>query len=378
MIDEFAKEYLHSDLRDGRATMLWKLEGLAEYDVRRPLTPTGTNLLGLVKHLTITEAWYFGEVFGRPFPERLPWRDDDADERADDAKLAAYFDHKLQLADMWATEDESRGEIVDRYRRMWEHSDATIAALDIDAPGHVAWWPRPDVQLFNILVHVLNETNRHAGHADILREQLDGAVGTEAGGAALHGRDPTFWENHRAHDRAGRRGRGSRPSVKPRYIISPGSLLACLIQDDELLLVEIVVLVDVEVAHLGVLGRLGRFGIERRPAEELQLHVLRVAAERQEPALVLEAVERLVPLHRLVHLRDRAHDEARRGASPRRASTRAWPRCTPAPAPSPSPFGICGLPPERSFGAERFFSAMPRGSYATGDQPAEVAVVVVP
>jgi hypothetical protein len=56
MIDEFAKEYLHSDLRDRRATMLWKLEGLAEYDVRRPLTPTGTNLLGLVKHLTITEA----------------------------------------------------------------------------------------------------------------------------------------------------------------------------------------------------------------------------------------------------------------------------------------------------------------------------------
>jgi hypothetical protein len=197
MIDEFAKEYLQSDLRDARATMLWKLEGLAEYDVRRPLTPTGTNLLGLIKHLTITEAWYFGEVFGRPFRERLPWRDD-GDERADDAKLAALIDHKLQLADMWATEHESRVEIVDGYRRMWAHSDATIAALDIDAPGHVAWWPRPDVKLFNILVHVLTETSRHAGHADILREQLDGTVGTEAGGPALHGRDPTFWENHRA------------------------------------------------------------------------------------------------------------------------------------------------------------------------------------
>ena len=102
MIDEFAKEYLHRDLRDTRATMLWKLEGLAEYDVRRPLTPTGTNLLGLIKHLTITEAWYFGEVFGRPCPERLPWRDDDADERADDDKLVALFEHKLELAEMWA------------------------------------------------------------------------------------------------------------------------------------------------------------------------------------------------------------------------------------------------------------------------------------
>ena len=82
---------------------------------------------------------------------------------------------------MWAAADESRAEIIDRYRRAWEHSDATIAALDIDAPGHVPWWPRPDVKLFNILVHVLTETNRHAGHADILREQLDGAVGIRRG-----------------------------------------------------------------------------------------------------------------------------------------------------------------------------------------------------
>jgi Protein of unknown function (DUF664) len=205
MIDEFATEYLRSDLRSARTTMLWKLEGLAEYDVRRPLTPTGTNLLGLIKHLTITEAWYFGEVFARPFPEQLPWRNGEADERADDAKVAAYFDHKLLLADMWATEDESRTDIVDRYQRMWGHSDATIAALDIDAPGHVAWWPRPDVKLFNIMVHVLNETNRHAGHADILREQLDGAVGMDAGGIDLHGPDTAFWANHCAEiERAAR------------------------------------------------------------------------------------------------------------------------------------------------------------------------------
>jgi hypothetical protein len=194
MIDELAKEYLHRDLREVRETMLWKLEGLAEYDVRRPLTPTGTNLLGLIKHLTIWEAWYFGEAFGRPFPEPLPWRDDDTD----DGKLAALFDHTLQLADMWATEHESRAEIVEHYRRICAHSDATITALDIDAPGCVPWWPRPDVKLFNILVHVLDETNRHAGHADILRELLDGAVGTQAGSADRHGRDETFWEIHRA------------------------------------------------------------------------------------------------------------------------------------------------------------------------------------
>jgi hypothetical protein len=97
---------------------------------------------------------------------------------------------------MWATEVESRLEIVDRYRRVWEHTDATIAVLDIDAPGHVPWWPLPDVKLFNVLVHVLTETNRHAGHADILREQLDGAVGKDAESTALQERDSAFWENH--------------------------------------------------------------------------------------------------------------------------------------------------------------------------------------
>lgn len=170
MIDDFAKRYLHDDLREIREVMVEKLGGLGEYDVRRPLTATGTNLLGLVKHLTLTEARYFGDVFGRPFPEPMP-RWDDAGARG---------------TDMWATEHETRAEIVDRYRRAWKHSDATITALAVDAPGHVPWWPRPDVLLFNVLVHVLTETSRHAGHADILREQLDGATSSA-------GRDAAFW-----------------------------------------------------------------------------------------------------------------------------------------------------------------------------------------
>ncbi len=181
MIEDFAKEYLHSDLREVRETMVWKLEGLSEYDVRRPLTYTGTNLLGLLKHLATSEAWYFGDVFGRPFAGE--WR------RWDDP--AGHLDL------MWAAADESRAEIVDRYRQAGEFSDATIAALDIDARGHVPWWPRPDVMLFNILVHVLSETHRHAGHADILREQLDGSVGYDPGSLPRHGRDAAFWESYR-------------------------------------------------------------------------------------------------------------------------------------------------------------------------------------
>jgi uncharacterized damage-inducible protein DinB len=181
VIDEFAKEHLHDQLRWVREALVWKLDGLSEYDIRRPLTSTGTNLLGLVKHLAVWESRYFGEVFGRPFPQPLPRWDDEA------ANDAAF----------WATEHETRDEIVGLYQRVWQHTDATISALAIDAPGYVPWWD-DHVKLFNVMVHMLSDTTRHAGHADILREQLDGTVGMTAKSAALHGRDSAFWEARRA------------------------------------------------------------------------------------------------------------------------------------------------------------------------------------
>ncbi|MCG7524992.1 DinB family protein [Streptomyces sp. OfavH-34-F] len=161
MIDNSAKNVLHTRLRRDRSALLWKLDGLSEYDARRPLTVTGTNLLGLVKHMAAVEARYLGEVFDRPSPHPLSqWQDHDG-------------------SDMWATGDESRDQIVDSYRRAWEHSDATIDELPLDAPGHVPWWPEPhsSTTLFAVLVHLLGETNRHAGHADILREGVDGRTG---------------------------------------------------------------------------------------------------------------------------------------------------------------------------------------------------------
>ncbi|WP_053849397.1 DinB family protein [Streptomyces sp. NRRL B-24085] len=164
MTGEFVKDSLHGRLRRDREALLWKLDGLSEYDARRPLTATGTNLLGLVKHVATVEARYFGEVFDRPCPEPLPrWQDHDG-------------------SDLWATEDETRDQITGFYRRTWEHSDATINGLPLDAPGHVPWWkePYPNTNLFAIMVHVLGETVRHAGHADILREGLDGRTGVRA------------------------------------------------------------------------------------------------------------------------------------------------------------------------------------------------------
>ncbi|WP_432175649.1 DinB family protein [Streptomyces sp. Tue6028] len=164
MIDDFAKDTLHGRLRRDRKALLWKLDGLSEYDARRPLTATGTNILGLVKHVASVEARYFGEVFDRPSPEPLcRWQDSDG-------------------SDLWANEDETRDQIIGFYRRTWEHSDATINELPLDAPGHVPWWPEPypNTNLFAVMVHVLGESIRHAGHADILREGLDGRTGVRA------------------------------------------------------------------------------------------------------------------------------------------------------------------------------------------------------
>jgi hypothetical protein len=166
-----------------RDALLWKLDGLSEYDVRRPLTPTGTNLLGLVKHVASVASGSFGAVFGRPFDEPLPWFAEDAPANAD----------------MWATADESREQIVGLYRRAWAHADATIEALPLDAPGRVPWWPadRADVTLHLILVRMIAETARHAGHADIVRETIDGAAGDRPGGANLPSGDQGWWESYR-------------------------------------------------------------------------------------------------------------------------------------------------------------------------------------
>jgi uncharacterized damage-inducible protein DinB len=175
---------LHRDLQAGRDGLLWKLDGLPEYDVRRPMTPTGTNLLGLVKHLTFVELGYFGGVFGRPVPEAQSWIDDDGAE---------------PNWDMWATAEESREQITRGYRAAWEHADTTIGALPLEAAGEVSWWrpERRSVTLHQILAHVVAETHRHLGHADIVRELIDGAAGLRADNDNLAPGDAAWWESYR-------------------------------------------------------------------------------------------------------------------------------------------------------------------------------------
>jgi hypothetical protein len=178
-----AKDTLARNLQIARDAMVWKLDGLSEYDIRRPMVPTGTNLLGLVKHVASVEAGYLGDSFGRPFAEQFPWFAEDAEPNAD----------------MWATADESRDQIVGLYHRVWANSDATVTALELDAVGKVPWWPaeRSDVTLHQILVHMIAETNRHAGHADIVRELVDGAAGLRDGNDNLPDGGPEWWAAYR-------------------------------------------------------------------------------------------------------------------------------------------------------------------------------------
>ncbi|KND30202.1 DinB family protein [Streptomyces acidiscabies] len=176
------KDDLHRYLKAAREAVVWKLDGLSEYDIRRPLTPTGTNLLGLVKHLAGVELGYFGPTFGRVHGEDLPWEEEGAEANAD----------------MWARADESRAEVLGLYHRAWAHTDATVEALPLDAKGHVEWWgDNGDVTLQLIMLHVTAETHRHAGHADIVRELIDGKVGMRETNSNMDGGDATWYEEYR-------------------------------------------------------------------------------------------------------------------------------------------------------------------------------------
>ena len=167
-------------LRSQRETVLWKVEGVDEYDLRVPRTPTGTNLLGVVKHLAGIEAEYFGACLGRTWPE----------------PMAAWADDAEPNADMWATADESPEEVIGLYRRVVAWADETIGELPADHPAHVPWWGDPDTDLHRLLVHMAVETGRHAGQLDILREELDGRAGLLPAVPNLPDVDATWWEGY--------------------------------------------------------------------------------------------------------------------------------------------------------------------------------------
>jgi len=166
-------------LQEARDAVLHGLDGLSEYDARRTMTPTGTNILGLVKHLIGIETGYLGECLGRPSPIRLPWNEDGS---------------VWEGADMWAREDEDRDYLVGLYRQSWSYADAAIAELPLNTPAEVSWWSedRRATTFGHLLVRVVAETAQHAGHVDIVRELIDGTTGSDTAGTA-----EAAWHVHR-------------------------------------------------------------------------------------------------------------------------------------------------------------------------------------
>ncbi|WP_416977286.1 DinB family protein [Streptomyces sp. T028] len=193
MSDHDPKSDLRKYLQDARTALLWKLDGLSEYDVRRPMTPTGTSLLGLVKHVAGAEALYFGTTYGRPFAGPPLWITGDAEPNAD----------------LWARPDETREEIVGLYRRACAHADETITTLPLDTVGLIPGDQGIRITLHHSLTHMIAETHRHAGHADIVRELIDGSTGQRPTGANTPERDTAWWAAHRERvERAAREAGG--------------------------------------------------------------------------------------------------------------------------------------------------------------------------
>ena len=150
------KTSLRIALQRHRDVVLWKIEGLDDDQLRRQMTPSGTSLLGLVKHLAAVEYSWFGTTFGRE-TEPLPFDEEDPD------------------ADLRITTDDTTADIVEFYKRAWRASDQVIDEIGLDDLGN-AWWGE-QVSMRWVLIHMVEETARHAGHADILRELIDGATG---------------------------------------------------------------------------------------------------------------------------------------------------------------------------------------------------------
>src|SRR5918999_4963386 len=155
------KESLHASLDRHRDVVLWKLERLDDDELRRPMTPSGTNLLGLVKHLASVEFGWFCETFGRP-SDAIAFNEDDPN------------------ADMRAEPHETTAEIVDYYRRARTAADRVIGEVELEELG-TAWYGDA-VSMRWVLIHMVEETARHAGHMDILRELIDGTTGDHPGG----------------------------------------------------------------------------------------------------------------------------------------------------------------------------------------------------
>jgi hypothetical protein len=144
------RDTLHALLQYQRESLVRKVTGVSEEQAREVLVGSGTNLLWLTKHLARAEILWI---------------------------LVRFAGRSVTLPDDGIHADDTVASAVDAYRRTWEATDAEVAAapsldarcraLEEGAPANLRW----------VLMHLLEETARHAGHADVLRELIDGQTG---------------------------------------------------------------------------------------------------------------------------------------------------------------------------------------------------------
>jgi uncharacterized damage-inducible protein DinB len=147
------REMLTGQLDYHRATLLHKLDGLDAVQLRRQMTRSGLSLLGLVKHLTGTEQGWFLKIYaGIDEPDLF---DPEADFRID--------------------ADETPDGLVGLYMRTCQRAREVVAAGGLDDVVTTPWGAPANLRA--ILAHMIQETARHNGHADIIREAIDGTTG---------------------------------------------------------------------------------------------------------------------------------------------------------------------------------------------------------
>ena len=140
-------------LNFNRESVLKKADGLDDEQLRRVLVPTGTNLLGLIKHLAASERYWFGlHLAGVKRPEG----------------------YKLGMKVPKGTTAEA---VISDYRSAIAESNAAILAAGDPQMQLAKLVSGQRLTLRWLLAHMTSETARHAGHADILREQIDGTTG---------------------------------------------------------------------------------------------------------------------------------------------------------------------------------------------------------
>ncbi|MFC8038880.1 DinB family protein [Paenarthrobacter sp. NPDC057355] len=171
---------LREYLNDAREAILWKCEGLSDAQARTPLTPTGTHVMGLLLHLAVTESQYFISCLGREIENAVIRHVIEAD----DAQADFLPPPGMTLADA-----------VKIYRETIDAADAVLDEVELNSPAVVEWWIKHrNTTVERLLVHMIAESHRHAGHLDIVREQLDGFVGLRPSAPNIPDLTPGQWE----------------------------------------------------------------------------------------------------------------------------------------------------------------------------------------